>query len=103
MHLNGELVLDKFECKFSKPAGPLVLQHHGTPLWFKKHLHQGTEVAQHSYAVGIFLCPAAAVYSSCKSRFAPDISKRLRHNQQPSTACRTVSVQFFGKGNDSIP
>jgi len=35
VHLNGELVLDKFECKFSKPAGPLVLQHHGTPLWFK--------------------------------------------------------------------
>ena len=35
MHLNGELVLDKFECKFSKPAGPLLFQHHGTPLWFK--------------------------------------------------------------------
>jgi hypothetical protein len=28
-------VLDNFECKFSKPVGPLVLQHHGTPLWFK--------------------------------------------------------------------
>ena len=35
VRLNGELVLDKFECKFSKPVGPLVLQHHGTPLWFK--------------------------------------------------------------------
>ena len=35
VHLNGELVLDKFECKFNKPVGPLVLQHHGTPLWFK--------------------------------------------------------------------
>jgi hypothetical protein len=35
VHLNGELVLDQLECKFSKPAGPLVLQHHGTPLWFK--------------------------------------------------------------------
>ena len=35
VHLNGELVLDKFECKFRKPTGPLVLQHHGTPLWFK--------------------------------------------------------------------
>ena len=35
VHLNGQLVLDKFECKFSKPVGPLVLQHHGTPLWFK--------------------------------------------------------------------
>ena len=33
--LNGELVLDQFECKLNKPAGPLVLQHHGTPLWFK--------------------------------------------------------------------
>jgi hypothetical protein len=35
VHLNGELVLDKFECKLSKPTGPFVLQHHGTPLWFK--------------------------------------------------------------------
>ena len=35
MHLNGELVLDKFKCKFRKPVGPLGLQHHGTPLWFK--------------------------------------------------------------------
>ncbi|MEN6493011.1 MAG: DUF1080 domain-containing protein [Thermoguttaceae bacterium] len=35
VHLNGELVLDNFECTFTKPAGPLVLQHHGTPLWFK--------------------------------------------------------------------
>lgn len=35
VQLNGELVLDKFACKLSKPAGPLVLQHHGTPLWFK--------------------------------------------------------------------
>jgi hypothetical protein len=35
VQLNGELVLDKFECKFNKPAGPLVLQHHGSPLWFK--------------------------------------------------------------------
>jgi hypothetical protein len=35
VHLNGESVLDQFECKFKKPSGPLVLQHHGTPLWFK--------------------------------------------------------------------
>jgi len=35
VHLNGELVLDQFECKFNKPGGPLVFQHHGTPLWFK--------------------------------------------------------------------
>jgi len=35
VQLNGELVLDGFDGKFKKPAGPLVLQHHGTPLWFK--------------------------------------------------------------------
>jgi hypothetical protein len=28
---------------------------------------------------GIILCPAAAVKSSWKSRFIPDISNRLRH------------------------
>ena len=33
--LNGELVLDQFDAQFKKPADPLVLQHHGTPLWFK--------------------------------------------------------------------
>jgi hypothetical protein len=35
VHLNGELVLDKFKCEFKQPAGPIVLQHHGSPLWFK--------------------------------------------------------------------
>jgi len=35
VHLNGELTLDNFKCKFKKPAGPIVLQHHGSPLWFK--------------------------------------------------------------------
>jgi len=29
VHLNGELVLDKFACKFNKPAGAIALQHHG--------------------------------------------------------------------------
>jgi hypothetical protein len=35
VQLNGQVVLDRFECNFRKPAGPIVLQHHGTPLWFK--------------------------------------------------------------------
>ena len=33
--LNGVLTLDAYECKFSKPSGPMRLQAHGTPLWFK--------------------------------------------------------------------
>jgi hypothetical protein len=35
VHLHGELVLDSVECKFKKATGPIVLQHHGSPLWFK--------------------------------------------------------------------
>ena len=35
VHLNGELVLDNFKCRFNKAAGPIVFQHHGTPPWFK--------------------------------------------------------------------
>jgi hypothetical protein len=35
VQLNGELVLDQFDGRFKKAAGPFVLQHHGTPLWFK--------------------------------------------------------------------
>jgi hypothetical protein len=35
VRLNGELVLDNYPCKFRKETGPIVLQHHGTPLWFK--------------------------------------------------------------------
>lgn len=52
VHLNGQLVLDRFECTFRKPTGPLILQHHGTPLWFKniyiKEL--GTPLAVHTKA-----------------------------------------------------
>lgn len=33
--LNDQLVLDGFAANFSKPKGPIVLQHHGSPLWFK--------------------------------------------------------------------
>jgi hypothetical protein len=35
VHLNGELVLDNFKCQFRELTGPIVLQHQGTPLWFK--------------------------------------------------------------------
>lgn len=33
--LNGKLVVDKHDMKFMKAAGPIMLQHHATPLWFK--------------------------------------------------------------------
>ena len=33
--LNGEKVVDKFKMKNLPPMGPLELQHHGDPLWFK--------------------------------------------------------------------
>jgi hypothetical protein len=35
VHLNGELVVDKYDMQFKRPKGPVVLQHHGNPLWFK--------------------------------------------------------------------
>lgn len=35
VRLNSELVVDKYDMKFKKAKGPLVLQHHGNPLWFK--------------------------------------------------------------------
>jgi hypothetical protein len=35
VHLNGQLVVDKFNWKFKKPKGPVHLQNHGNPLWFK--------------------------------------------------------------------
>jgi len=35
VRLNDELVLNAYECKFRTPTGPLRLQAHGTPLWFK--------------------------------------------------------------------
>jgi len=35
VYLNDQLVLDKFQAKFKKPKGPIVLQHHGSPLWFR--------------------------------------------------------------------
>jgi type 1 glutamine amidotransferase len=35
VRLNGELVLDRYECKFASSTGPQRLQAHGTPLWFK--------------------------------------------------------------------
>lgn len=35
VHLNGELVVDKHDMKFKKAAGPVMLQNHGNPLWFK--------------------------------------------------------------------
>ena len=35
VHLNGELVVDKADMKLKKPTGPIHLQNHGNPLWFK--------------------------------------------------------------------
>jgi len=34
VRLNEELVLDRFAANF-QPRGPIILQHHGSPLWFK--------------------------------------------------------------------
>jgi len=33
--LNGETVVDKFAKKWKRERGPIHLQHHGNPLWFK--------------------------------------------------------------------
>jgi hypothetical protein len=33
--LNNDLVVDKYDMQFKKSKGPIVLQHHGNPLWFK--------------------------------------------------------------------
>jgi hypothetical protein len=33
--LNGELVVDRYAKKFKSARGPILLQHHGNPLWFK--------------------------------------------------------------------
>ena len=35
VHLNDQLVLDRFAAQFKLPRGPIVLQHHGPPLWFR--------------------------------------------------------------------
>ena len=35
VRLNDELVLDKYAADFQKPRGSIILQHHGSPLWFK--------------------------------------------------------------------
>jgi len=35
VHLNGQLVLDRFAGQFKLPRGPIVLEHHGPPLCFK--------------------------------------------------------------------
>jgi hypothetical protein len=40
---------------------------------------QITLIAPSRYAVGMCLCPAAGVKSSCKSRFTPGTAKRPRH------------------------
>jgi hypothetical protein len=47
------------------------------------------------YAGDIFLCPAAAVKSSWKNRFIPDISNRLRHTWQLTAFLRA----FLTGGN----
>ena len=35
VHLNDQLVLDGFAAQFNRSRGPIVLEHHGPPLWFK--------------------------------------------------------------------
>ena len=35
VHLNDQLVIDRFTADFNRAKGPIVLQHHGWPLWFK--------------------------------------------------------------------
>ena len=35
VHLNDQLVIDRFAADFKRAEGPIVLQHHGWPLWFK--------------------------------------------------------------------
>ncbi len=35
VHLNDQLMIDRFAADFKRAEGPIVLQHHGWPLWFK--------------------------------------------------------------------
>ena len=35
VHLNDQLVIDQYAADFKRSKGPIVLQHHGWPLWFK--------------------------------------------------------------------
>lgn len=35
VYLNDQLVIDRFAADFKQPRGPIVLQHHGWPLWFR--------------------------------------------------------------------
>jgi len=35
VHLNDQLVLNRFAADFNRSRGPIVLQHHGWPLWFR--------------------------------------------------------------------
>jgi hypothetical protein len=49
-----------------------------------------------SYAVGIFLCPAAGVKSTRRSRFTPNISNRPRHAipLHPNPATRSSTPAY---------
>ena len=35
VHLNDQLVIDKYPAQFKRSRGPIVLEHHGPPLWFR--------------------------------------------------------------------
>ena len=35
VYLNDQLVIDGYAADFNRSKGPIVLQHHGWPLWFK--------------------------------------------------------------------
>ena len=35
VRLNDQLVIDGYEADFNQSKGPIVLQHHGWPLWFR--------------------------------------------------------------------
>ena len=44
VHLNNQLVIDRFAAEFKRSRGPIVLEHHGPPLWFRNIYLKGIEL-----------------------------------------------------------